>query len=74
MKNGCVIENPPTSNKTYTFEQVQKHRHIYGHSWFFLFWYWPILDTVGSRDADAAKYIFKAMNGGNEDLDYGFLL
>ena len=23
MKNGCVIENPPTSNKTYTFKQVQ---------------------------------------------------
>ena len=42
MKNGCIIENPPTSNKTLPFEQVQnvEHRHI--------------MDTVISRDADAS--------------------
>ena len=34
----------------------------------------PILDTVGSRDADASKNIFKAMNGGIEHLNYSFLL
>ena len=43
MKNGCIIENPPTSNKTYTFEQVQnvENRHI--------------MDTINSRDADVSK-------------------
>ena len=25
----------------------------------------PILDTVGCRDADASKNVFKAMNGGS---------
>ena len=43
MKNGCIIENPPTSNKTYTFEQVQKVEHR------------SIIDTVGSRDTDASN-------------------
>ena len=33
-----------------------------------------VLDTVASRDADASKTIFKAMNGGKEHLNYGFLL
>ena len=43
MKNGCIIENPPTGNKTYTFEQVKKLEHLH------------IMDTVGSRDADKSN-------------------